>query len=560
MLDAHPRGAASGQTAPEGVTEKKDGLMRALAIVLTSFAVALGAGVSLNWFSKVGGISRVFEQPVTGIGVALVIALLTSLNLVLRWIRWGFLLRRFHVRMPTRETFQIFFATLPAVLTPLYIGELVRGLLVSRRHPHITPVIFWVWVVERCCDVAALLVIWGMTSAQPEITSVGAALLIVAPLLLANVTLKRPGVQNLHTAQLPKFVIVAGAGLTSLVAWSIPIVGARIGFGAFAPVDWSVTANTFIEGTFLGAISGIPGGAGIAGSAMIVRLMDSGVELAAATASVVVLRAGTDWYAVALGCAVIVVCRRSLIQLFKMPRGEQQHFDELSATYAEGIPEHVRQRLLGRKVEAMLTRLPNPSGKSRPAGLDLGCGHGWYATELAKRGYAMTGIDLSNGQIAQARKYCEDQEASVELTAYDGVHIPFPDASFDFVYSINVLHHVVKLEVREELLKEILRVLKPGGVFLLHEMNVENALFRAYMSYVFPLLKSIDEGTELWIRPSRLPAVAGGAWSKEIEYFTFLPEFLPALLQRLFRPLERRLELSSWRKYSAHYMAALQRT
>ena len=42
--------------------------------------------------------------------------------------------------------------------------------------------------------------------------------------------------------------------------------------------------------------------------------------------------------------------------------------------------------------------------------------------------------------------------------------------------------------------------------------------------------------------------------------FTFLPEFLPGLIQRLFRPIERRLESSSWRKYSAHYMAALERT
>lgn len=174
--------------------------MKALAIVLTAFAAALGTGVSLSWFSKVGGVSRVFEQPLTSAGIALGIALLTSFNLVLRWVRWGFLLRRFHVRMPTRETFQIFFATLPAVLTPLYVGELVRGVLVSRRHPHITPVIFWVWVVERCCDVAALLVIWGVTSGQPELSSAGMALLVVAPWLLANVSLNRPGVQDLHTA------------------------------------------------------------------------------------------------------------------------------------------------------------------------------------------------------------------------------------------------------------------------------------------------------------------------------------------------------------------------
>ena len=104
-----------------------------------------------------------------------------------------------------------------------------------------------------------------------------------------------------------------------------------------------------------------------------------------------------------------------------------------------------------------------------------------------------------------------------------------------------------------------MRVLKPGGRFLLHEMNVENALFRGYVSYVFPLLKSIDEGTELWIRPKHLPEIRGGRWQREIRYFTFLPEFLPNVVLHAARPFERRLEASPLRAYSAHYMATLTR-
>jgi SAM-dependent methyltransferase len=172
----------------------------------------------------------------------------------------------------------------------------------------------------------------------------------------------------------------------------------------------------------------------------------------------------------------------------------------------------------------------------------------------------MTGVDVSRGQVAQAEAFCKEHSVAVELTVYDGKHIPYPDAAFDFVYCINVLHHVTAPQDQEQLLAEVLRVLKPGGRFFLHEMNVENPVFRVYMSYVFPLLKSIDEGTELWILPTQLPKVAGGAWQPEVAYFTFLPEFIPFVGLRLLAPLERWLERSRFRRYAAHYMAVMRRS
>ena len=98
------------------------------------------------------------------------------------------------------------------------------------------------------------------------------------------------------------------------------------------------------------------------------------------------------------------------------------------------------------------------------------------------------------------------------------------------------------------------RVLKPGGCFFVHETNPQNPLFRFYMGYVFPILKSIDKGTEIWLEPRK--------WQSRIElklddvkYFTFLPDFLPAWLLRPFLALERRLETSRLGHLSVHYMA-----
>ena len=109
-------------------------------------------------------------------------------------------------------------------------------------------------------------------------------------------------------------------------------------------------------------------------------------------------------------------------------------------------------------------------------GLDVGCGQGWYATEMARAGYAMTAFDRSADQVVRARRYAAERGAAVDFAVRDAAALPYPDASFDFAYSINVLHHIASAEARAAALDEIVRVLKPRGVFLLHEISTENPL------------------------------------------------------------------------------------
>jgi hypothetical protein len=103
-----------------------------------------------------------------------------------------------------------------------------------------------------------------------------------------------------------------------------------------------------------------------------------------------------------------------------------------------------------------------------------------------------------------------------------------------------------------------MRVVKPGGLLFVHEINTRNVLFRFYMGYVFPSLNCIDEGTERWLLPHRL-ATYTSAPVVATRYFTFMPEFAPKVVLRLFRPLEAMLEASPFRVFSAHYMAVLQK-
>jgi len=170
-------------------------------------------------------------------------------------------------------------------------------------------------------------------------------------------------------------------------------------------------------------------------------------------------------------------------------------------------------------------------------------------------GFAVDGIDMSAGQVRLAARNVRG-EGVVQVGSV--LAIPAADASFDFAYIINVLHHLNSVEEQRRAFKELFRVLKPGGLLFVHEINTRNILFRFYMGYVFPSLNCIDEGVERWLLPHKL-ATYTDATVVDARYFTFLPEFMPAAIVQLFSPVERFLERSAARVYSAHYMAVLRK-
>jgi SAM-dependent methyltransferase len=88
--------------------------------------------------------------------------------------------------------------------------------------------------------------------------------------------------------------------------------------------------------------------------------------------------------------------------------------------------------------------------------LEIGAGTGQQALELSRRGFDINAIEIASSGYHEARIF--------PVSDYDGQHIPFADHSFDFVFSSNVLEHVVDLP---GLNREIHRVLRPGG-FAVH--------------------------------------------------------------------------------------------
>lgn len=101
--------------------------------------------------------------------------------------------------------------------------------------------------------------------------------------------------------------------------------------------------------------------------------------------------------------------------------------------------------------------------------LDLGCGNGRVAIPLARRGVAVTGVEMSEDWVAVARAWAMRDGVLARLIHADLRAIPFPglaeDASFDAILSIGVLfeHLPESDEQAQRLLGELHRLLCPGG-------------------------------------------------------------------------------------------------
>ena len=108
---------------------------------------------------------------------------------------------------------------------------------------------------------------------------------------------------------------------------------------------------------------------------------------------------------------------------------------------------------------------------TQPTILDIGCGHG-ILTKLvqilfeSKQTY---GIDI----IQKTISYAQETYPSITFKHIKGVEIPFPDNMFDIVYANLVFHHVPQ-EYHEAYIIEINRVLKPGAIAVIIELNPYN--------------------------------------------------------------------------------------
>lgn len=118
--------------------------------------------------------------------------------------------------------------------------------------------------------------------------------------------------------------------------------------------------------------------------------------------------------------------------------------------------------------------------------LDVGCGTGRHAIELAKRGYTVFGIDLSSDQLTRAREKAAEAGVEVSFEQHDARNLPF-NSEFDL--AIMMCEGGFPLmetdEMNFEILKSVSKSLKPKAKFIFTTLNG-----------LFPLYHSVEQFCE----------------------------------------------------------------
>lgn len=115
-----------------------------------------------------------------------------------------------------------------------------------------------------------------------------------------------------------------------------------------------------------------------------------------------------------------------------------------------------------------LLRLIDFNGQAGRRVLEVGCGAGVDLARFAKGGARVLGVDVADSAIALATANFRQQGLSGTFAVADGEHLPFPDASVDFVYAHGVVQYTAN---GRALVDECRRVLAPGGTAFFQAYN-----------------------------------------------------------------------------------------
>lgn len=96
--------------------------------------------------------------------------------------------------------------------------------------------------------------------------------------------------------------------------------------------------------------------------------------------------------------------------------------------------------------------------------LEIGSGKGRLLHRLRALGYDVRGVEIDAAMLAESRRLYGD----LPIEKVGGVELPFPDAAFDVILSLDVFEHIPDTDAH---LREVNRVLKPGGCYLLQTPN-----------------------------------------------------------------------------------------
>jgi len=121
-------------------------------------------------------------------------------------------------------------------------------------------------------------------------------------------------------------------------------------------------------------------------------------------------------------------------------------------------------------MEYILTHTPGRA-------LDLGCGSGTNVITLAKHGWKATGVDFAYRAITVAKRKIRQENVEVQLITGDVTDLTMLRNPFDFILDIGC-YHLLENENIQKYVNNILRLMKPGGTYLLWGFFSSNEKFK----------------------------------------------------------------------------------
>jgi ubiquinone/menaquinone biosynthesis C-methylase UbiE len=123
--------------------------------------------------------------------------------------------------------------------------------------------------------------------------------------------------------------------------------------------------------------------------------------------------------------------------------------------------------------------------------LDCGCGSGAFTRRLRRFNLDLLGVDISPRSISSAQARATDPHE--RYLVGDITRLEMPDASIDIVVFSGVLHHFPDGELREKILSEAFRVLKPGGRVFAYDPSAHSPSMWLYRSPSSPFHSKIGK-------------------------------------------------------------------
>ena len=260
---------------------------------------------------------------------------LTTMNYLIRFLKWDFFLKQAGVHLNLRDNLYVFFSGLSMIITPGKIGEIWKGWLIKEINGAELSKTVPVVIVERITDVLglAILSLFGILYYRESGYYILALLLIflgffvviksktISNRLISMLEHKMrrytENIKTMHrtfenTMELKGLI---GMSFLSAFAWFFECIGMYLVILGFKECI-SITQATFIFSfaSLAGAVSMIPGGLGVAEVTMSGLLQFFGLTPTTSVGVALIVRFGTLWYGAIMGMSIYLLFKKRFMK------------------------------------------------------------------------------------------------------------------------------------------------------------------------------------------------------------------------------------------------------